>query len=56
MVRMQRSCGKLQARCGKVKAVCGFRRTDDSEKARGINRLIQMASRIASLRPKFIIA
>jgi hypothetical protein len=56
MVQIQRSCGKLRARCGELKASCGSRRADDSEKARGINRLIQMASRIASLRPKFIVA
>jgi hypothetical protein len=56
MVRIYKSCGKLQARCGKPKAVHGFRRSDDSEKARRFKRLIRMTRRADAHAPKSIIA
>jgi hypothetical protein len=56
MVRIQRSCGKLQARCGELKADRGIRRADDSEKARRFKRLIRMTRRADSRAAKSIVA
>jgi hypothetical protein len=51
MMRIQRSCGKLQARCGRLKAVFAFRRADDGEKARRFKRLIRMMRRADARAP-----